>query len=105
MACRTACATQDHASWGECARQAALRIGYAASAKGWDASTQRRWDAELQSYRDARAAGVQPAGTSTAQIRAAVDLSERAGSAFDAGTNSFANGALYSPRTDQIVSV
>lgn len=103
MACRSSCSTQDHGTWGECARAAQLRIGYSQSAKGWDASTQKRWDRELQAYRDARAAGVQPAGTSMSEIRKALDVSERAGSAFDASTNTFANGAHYSPKTDSVV--
>lgn len=102
--CRSGCPTKDHASWGECARSAALRIGYAASSKGWDASTQKRWDAELSAYRDARAQGVQPAGTSMGQIRKALEVSEKAGSAYDASTNTFANGAHYSPRTDKVVA-
>lgn len=103
MACRSACATQDHASWGECARHAALRIGYARSASGWDATTQKRWDGELQAYRDARAAGVQPAGTSMSEIRKALEVSEKAGSAFDASTNRFSDGRYFSPGTGKAV--
>jgi hypothetical protein len=103
MACRSACKTQDHSTWGECARAASLKIGYSNSANGWDASTQKRWDKELQLYRDVRATGIQPAGTSTKQIREAMDISEKANSAFDASTNKFANGAHYSPKTGKAV--
>lgn len=85
MACRSGCPTQDHASWGECARSSNLRIGWAASSRGLDLSTQKKWDKELSEYANARAYGVQPKSTRTKDIRKAVSLSEKTGSAFDAG--------------------
>ena len=39
-------------------------------------TTQKKWDKELQLYRDAKAQGVQPAGTSTKAIREALTASE-----------------------------
>jgi hypothetical protein len=39
-------------------------------------TTQKKWDKELQLYRDAKAQGVQPAGTSTKAIRSALEASE-----------------------------
>ena len=95
--------TKDHSSYGECLRSAGTKVAYSNSAGGWDATTQKKWDKELALYREARAAGVQPAGTTTKQIRAAMEVSEKAGSAFDASTNTFANGAHYSPKTDTVV--
>ena len=89
MACRSGCPTQDHASWGECARAANLRVAFC-GVGGGDATKQKKWDAELQSYRDARAAGIQPATTRSKDIKAAVALSDKAGRAFDATTRSFA---------------
>lgn len=90
MACSERCLTPGkHATWGECIRDKGLRIGYAASAKGWDATTQKKWDAELQAYKDARAQGIQPAGTQMHQIKQAVELSDMAGKAYDASTRSF----------------
>ena len=50
---------------------------------------QKKWDKELADYKKARAQGVQPAGTTTAAVRKAMDLSEKAGKAFNADTGSF----------------
>lgn len=83
--CRSGCPTQDHSTWGECARQSNFRIAYANSAKGLDLTEQKKWDRELKEYADARAAGVQPKSTKTAHIRKAMDLSAKTGVAFDAG--------------------
>ena len=49
-----------------------------------DSMSQRKWDKELQSYRDARSQGIQPAGTSTAQIQAAHEASDKIGKAYNA---------------------
>lgn len=46
---------------------------------GW---TNRKWDNELKLYRDARAQGIQPDGTSTAKIRQAMDVSDKTGHAY-----------------------
>jgi hypothetical protein len=89
MSCRSGCPTQNHVNWGECVRAANLHIGYAASAKGLDATSQKKWDKELALYRSAREQGIQPAGTTTKSVRAAIDMSDKAGKAFDANTNSF----------------
>lgn len=83
MACRSGCPTQDHANWGECARAANLKIAYAGIGGG-DYSSQKRWDAELAAYKDARAQGIQPKGTKMKDIRAAVEISDKSGKAFDA---------------------
>lgn len=48
-------------------------------AGGW---TNRKWDNELKLYRDARAQGIQPDGTSTAKIRQAIDVSDKTGHAY-----------------------
>lgn len=68
MACRSGCKTQDHASWGECARDANLRTSQIAphNQGGYD-NTKK----ELAAYRAARSAGIQPEGTSMAKIDAA----------------------------------
>jgi hypothetical protein len=49
-----------------------------------DSMSQKKWDRELSSYRDARSQGIQPAGTSTAQIQAAHDASDKIGKAYNA---------------------
>jgi hypothetical protein len=43
-----------------------------------------KWDAELKAYKDARAQGIQPAGTSMKQIQKAVDISNKTGKAYGA---------------------
>lgn len=82
--CSTGCLTKDHATWGECVRAKNTRVAWAASARGLDLTREKKWDQELQSYRDARAQGVQPAGTTTGQIREAMEISEETGRAFNA---------------------
>jgi hypothetical protein len=47
-------------------------------------TTQKKWDKELQLYRDAKAQGVQPAGTSTKAIRSALAASEVLNKPYDA---------------------
>jgi hypothetical protein len=42
----------------------------------------KKWDKELALYRNARAQGIQPDGTSTAKIRKAIDISEKTGVAY-----------------------
>jgi len=59
-----------------------LHIGYAASAKGMDYTTQKKWDKELALYRSARAQGIQPDSTKTKDIRRAIDISEKTGTAY-----------------------
>lgn len=48
----------------------------------------KKWDNELGAYRAARAQGIQPAGTSMAHVKAAVEASNVTGSAYDADTAS-----------------
>jgi hypothetical protein len=43
-----------------------------------------KWDAELKAYKDARAQGIQPAGTSMKQIQKAVEISNKTGKAYGA---------------------
>jgi hypothetical protein len=44
----------------------------------------RNWDKELKAYRDARAQGIQPAGTSMKKIQEAVRISNETGKAYGA---------------------
>ena len=81
MPCRSGCPTQDHRTWGECARAAHLRVAYCGIGGG-DATAQRRWDAELDAYAAARRQGVQPDGTTMPKIEAALRLSDQAGAAY-----------------------
>jgi hypothetical protein len=79
--CRTGCPTQDHRSWGECARAARLRVAFCGIGGG-DATTQKRWDKELDAYRGARKEGIQPDSTRMTSITEAVRLSDAAGAAY-----------------------
>lgn len=84
MACSSTCATQDHESLGACIRSKGVRVGWANSASGLDATTEKNWDKDLDFYRDARRQGIQPAGTSRDQVDRAVRLSDAAGEAYSA---------------------
>ena len=84
MACRSGCTTQDHDSWGDCLRASNIQMSTGDANgelvnNGW---TNKKWDSELKLYRDARAQGIQPEGTSTAKIRKALDVSDKTGHAF-----------------------
>lgn len=65
------------------ARSLQLNTGDANSSK---AMSNRKWNGELDAYRAARAQGIQPAGTSMAHVKAAVEASNAMGSAYDADT-------------------
>lgn len=79
--CSTGCRTQDHSSWGECVRAKNARVAFSGIGGG-DFTAQKKWDAELQAYRDARAQGIQPEGTTMDKIHAALDASDKAGAAY-----------------------
>lgn len=88
MACRSGCLTQDHESWAACARASNIRVGWSNSAAGLDLTTQKKWDKELNEYATARQQGIQPKSTKTSDIRAAVEISNLTGSAFNADSTS-----------------
>jgi hypothetical protein len=48
--------------------------------------TQKAWDKELDAYKTARAQGIQPASTKMKDIKKAVDISNKVGKAYDAGS-------------------
>ena len=85
MSCATSCPTKDHATFGECLRSQKQMIGYANSANGMDLTQQKRWDKDLDFYKNARAQGVQPAGTKRVQVERALEISNATGKAYDAG--------------------
>jgi len=49
-----------------------------------DSMSDKKWNRELQDYRNARAQGIQPAGTSAKQIQDAHEASEKLGKAYNA---------------------
>lgn len=84
MNCRTGCPTQDHENWGECLRQSNIAMN-AGDAKGGlvdNGYTNKSWNAELKAYRDARSQGIQPKSTRMADIKAAVEMSNKTGKAY-----------------------
>ena len=77
--CRSGCPTQDHESWGECARGSNIGISHEASAVALKTT-----DKELSAYRDARKLGIQPASTQMKDINKAVRASDIIGRAAQA---------------------
>ena len=76
--CSSTCATKDHRTFGECMRGKNLQLNPNLSNTG----ASKAWDAELSAYRDARAQGIQPAGTTAAKVREAVEISNATGVAY-----------------------
>lgn len=66
MSCRSACRTQDHGSWGACARAANLstQVGDAVDAN-------RRLARNLDEYRRVRKQGIQPISLRRTYVEAA----------------------------------
>ena len=79
MACRTGCPTQDHGSWGKCARSADMRIAYANSANGWDLTREKAFRKENENYRQALSDGLNPASPTNAAVRKAYEAAEKKG--------------------------
>lgn len=84
--CRSACREKNHMTFGECARGARLRIGWAASASGLDRSADRAFDRELDVYKSAIDEGIQPASTKPESVYEARRISEITGSAYNSET-------------------
>ncbi|ATW62477.1 hypothetical protein HWB39_gp59 [Streptomyces phage WRightOn] len=78
--CSSACLTKDHRTFGECMRAKNLNLNPNLA----DTGASKAWDGELQAYRDARAQGIQPAGTTMNKVREAVEISQTTGKAFQA---------------------
>lgn len=74
MSCSSACATQDHRTWGECVRSKGLQLSPAVNDSY--ATRQRGWDRELDNYDSARRQGLNPAGTKQHHVDAALKEAE-----------------------------
>lgn len=83
--CSSSCPTQDHATYGACMRAKNLQLNPNL------ANTQRtkQFDGDLQKYRNARAQGIQPDGTSANQVQRAEETSQRMGQAYNANKPMF----------------
>lgn len=82
MACRTGCPTQGCESYAACLRGSGIKVAYCNSANGLDATREKRWRSELQGYRDAKAQGIQPDGTTRQAIDKANRISDLTGRAY-----------------------
>lgn len=83
--CSSTCPTQDHATYGACIRAKGLQLNPNLS----DTGASKKWDADLQRYRDVRAQGIRPDGTSAAQVSRAEKISQSSGQAYDANKPMF----------------
>ena len=83
MACRTGCPSQDHESWGDCLRASGLQMS-TGDANNQKTMSDKKWNAELDAYKNARAQGIQPSGTTMAKVQEAVEISNKTGKAYGA---------------------
>lgn len=85
MACTSGCPTQDCPSYGACMRRKGIATtGLESTGPGFARNVQKAWDAELDAYADAKRQGIQPAGTSMAAVRDALEKSDATGTAYNA---------------------
>lgn len=73
-ACRSGCPTQDHDSWGACARAARFQIG---DIRG--RQTNRAWDYELDRFEGAVRQGIMPKTTQLRDTVAAEKFADATG--------------------------
>lgn len=83
MACRTGCPTQDHGSWGECARASRIGVAWVQHIKGLTLDREKKHNAELRDYQRARHQGVQPRSTRRSDIDRALKISDEFGKPYD----------------------
>lgn len=74
---------EGHVTFGACMRAKNLRVAYCQSWRGHDATAEKHKNKELDLYASARKQGIQPVTTKTADIQAAVEISNHQGRAFD----------------------
>lgn len=74
--CRSGCLTQDHESWGDCARAARFHTAGLAERDKY-----KEFDRELRDYASAIDQGIQPKSTRRRDIDDAVQLSNEVGRA------------------------
>ena len=89
MACRTNCATQDHETFGACARAANIKINAVMVSPQRSMFDQTK--KELSAYDAARRNGIQPEGTTISKVRAAENASRALGRPYNADVDPPAN--------------
>jgi hypothetical protein len=55
-------------SYGAHLRGKGIRVAYTNSANGWDKTKQDKWDGELSRFRSLEAQGIEPLGTTHAEM-------------------------------------
>ena len=85
MSCRSGCITRDHASYAECLRSARVRVADTINSPNQWMFDQTKKD--LAAYGKARAAGIQPGGTSVEKVRQAEAATNMLGRAYNANTD------------------
>lgn len=83
--CSSRCPTQDHETFGACIRAKGLQLNPNLA----DTATSKKFDGDLQRYRDVRKQGIQPDGTSAAQVERAERISQDIGQAYNASKPMF----------------
>lgn len=76
--CSSACQSKNHRTFGECMRAKSLQVKPNLSNTG----AVKAWDRELQGYRDAKAQGIRPDGTTAEKVEQAVRISNETGVAY-----------------------
>lgn len=74
--CRSGCPTQNHQSWGECARAARFHTAGLSQRDYY-----KSFDGELRDYESCVSQGMQPEGTTRAKIDKCIRESNEAGRA------------------------
>lgn len=77
--CSSGCPYGDCPSYGYCMRNKGVRTLHVSKTNGVDRDYEKRFNAEIKAYRDAARQGIEPDGSSMAQIDRAVKISEATG--------------------------
>lgn len=81
--CRTGCKEKNHESYAECLRNSGVQVNTGDAGRA-ESMTSKKWESELSAYRDARAQGIQPAGTSMKAVAESLEASDKIGKAYNA---------------------
>jgi len=89
VSCREGCTSKDHRSYAECLRAASVTVTAIINSPMQRMFEQTK--TELSAYKNARANGIQPEGTTIDKVREAETASRRLGRPYDANTMPPAN--------------
>ncbi len=80
--CSSNCPTKDHATFGACLKAKNFSTLWVAPDN--NLTTQKQWQADIDAFRAAKRQGINPEGSSRAQVERAVRISNDTGKAFGA---------------------